>query len=496
MITAPPREWDDSADVIVIGSGCAGLAAAIAAAESGVAVLMLEKNPELGGTTRWSVGSVTTSSSPHQRRAGIMDDPDQHFRDMERFHGKDLKGRDNEVLRRLLVDAMPETFDWLLSTGLVFHGPMPEPPHTKPRMHNVLPNSRVLVHQLSRRAERLGIRILTSVPMEDLIVGSERVQGVMALGRSLRARRAVILAMGDFSGDRRLKERYMPAQIARVSGFNPASTGDWHDPVTALGGRVLNGDIVLGPEIRFIPPTRETFIRRLPPWAWLGNVMRWAIVNLPPRLLRPFAMGFLTTALMPSLELYRRGAILINREGRRFTDERARPWADLVSQPGGDAFILLDAALASAFSSWPGFISTAPGIAYAYLDDYRRSRPDLFHQASTLREVAGSADIDPDNLEQAVNDHNLAGRGDLPLLCNPPFTLLGPVRAIIPAGDGGLAVNTRLQVLGEGDEPIAGLYAAGSTGQGGLLLEGHGHHLGWGFASGRIAGRNAAGDLP
>ena len=49
-----------------------------------------------------------------------------------------------------------------------------------------------------------------------------------------------------------------------------------------------------------------------------------------------------------------------------------------------------------------------------------------------------------------------------------------------------------LQVLGTGDIPIPGLYAAGSTGQGGLLLEGHGHHLGWGFTSGRIAGRHAA----
>ena len=39
---------------------------------------------------------------------------------------------------------------------------------------------------------------------------------------------------------------------------------------------------------------------------------------------------------------------------------------------------------------------------------------------------------------------------------------------------------------------IPGLYAAGSTGQGGLLLEGHGHHLAWAFISGRIAGRNAA----
>jgi succinate dehydrogenase/fumarate reductase flavoprotein subunit len=58
--------------------------------------------------------------------------------------------------------------------------------------------------------------------------------------------------------------------------------------------------------------------------------------------------------------------------------------------------------------------------------------------------------------------------------------------------EGGLAVNDRLQVLGENDLPIAGLYAAGSVGQGGMMLMGHGHHLGWAFTSGRLAGRNAA----
>ena len=47
-----------------------------------------------------------------------------------------------------------------------------------------------------------------------------------------------------------------------------------------------------------------------------------------------------------------------------------------------------------------------------------------------------------------------------------------------------------------GPQPIRGLYAAGVVGQGGLLLEGHGHHLAWAFISGRIAGRNAAFDVP
>ena len=58
--------------------------------------------------------------------------------------------------------------------------------------------------------------------------------------------------------------------------------------------------------------------------------------------------------------------------------------------------------------------------------------------------------------------------------------------------DGGLKVTERLEVVRADGAIIRGLYAAGSTGQGGLLLEGHGHHLGWAFISGRIAGRNAA----
>jgi succinate dehydrogenase/fumarate reductase flavoprotein subunit len=69
---------------------------------------------------------------------------------------------------------------------------------------------------------------------------------------------------------------------------------------------------------------------------------------------------------------------------------------------------------------------------------------------------------------------------------------MGPVRAYLLQTNGGLRVSTELEVLTKGGEPIPGLYAAGNAGQGGLLLLGHGHHLGWAFTSGRIAGRNAA----
>ena len=73
-----------------------------------------------------------------------------------------------------------------------------------------------------------------------------------------------------------------------------------------------------------------------------------------------------------------------------------------------------------------------------------------------------------------------------------PFYALGPVKAYVVFTDGGLRVNPSHQVLSPDQVPIPGLYAAGSAGQGGLLLEGHGHHLAWAFVSGRRAAKFAA----
>ena len=69
----------------------------------------------------------------------------------------DLQPRDNDALRRILCDEIPATFQWLLDAGIRFMGPMPEPPHRQPRMHNVLPNSHSYIYHLERRARRRSI---------------------------------------------------------------------------------------------------------------------------------------------------------------------------------------------------------------------------------------------------------------------------------------------------------------------------------------------------
>jgi hypothetical protein len=73
-----------------------------------------------------------------------------------------------------------------------------------------------------------------------------------------------------------------------------------------------------------------------------------------------------------------------------------------------------------------------------------------------------------------------------------PYYSLGPAKSWIVFSERGLRANENLQVLNRAGKPIPGLYAVGSVGQGGLLLEGHGRHLAWAFTSARLAGRHSA----
>jgi succinate dehydrogenase/fumarate reductase flavoprotein subunit len=487
------------------GAGGAGLSAALVAARLGRRVVVLEKNPEIGGTTARSVGSVTSSCTPFQKAKGIDDSPQAHFEDMALFAG-DLAPRDNLELRRLLTENVPETFRFLMDLGIEFIGPMPEPPHRVPRMHNIVPNSRGYIYHLARHCRRAGVEIRTSARAGRLLTDDRRVTGVQVGadggGDEVIARRAVVLAAGDYSSDEALKAEFVAPEIAAVEGVNPTSTGDGQRLARELGAEVLNGDVMLGPEIRFVAPPQRKLPALIPPVRAFGKLVKLSMATLPDRALRPFLMMFVTTNLAPSPALFKEGAILVNRNGERFCDERDRPQLAIPAQPDKVAYILFDARIAYTFTAWPNFISTAPGVAYAYLPDYRRHRKDICFEAPTLEELAGKIGVPGPALAATVAAYNAGerrgenmppgGRGDRPPLSEPPFCALGPAKSWIVIADGGLRVTPRLEVVGDKGAVLAGLFAAGSTGQGGLLLEGHGHHLGWAFTSGRIAGRNAA----
>ena len=235
-----------------------------------------------------------------------------------------------------------------------------------------------------------------------------------------------------------------------------------------------------------------------PPYRLFTRAMRLNIEHVPSRILRPFIMRFMTTVLEPARTLFTSGGLLLNKRGERVVIEKGAQ-ADIVAavkkQPEHQVFILLDSAGAKYFDEWPNFISTAPGIAYAYFSDYRRSRPDICRRAASLEDLASLSGMELEALRAAVAAHNAAAGanpGSGLHLGHGGWWLLGPAGLHVTFTDGGLAVDTSLRVLDVEGDPIPGLFAAGSAGQGGLLLEGHGHHLAWAFTSGRIAGRNAA----
>ena len=321
-------------DVVVLGGGGSGLAAAIEAASLGRRVALIEKDSVLGGTTARSVGSISATNTPHQLERGILDSSEDHFLDLCRFNAP-LGIDGNAALQRILVENVPDTFRWLMSMGLEFFGPMKELPHRKPRMHNVLPNSRAYAYHLERRARSLGVSIMTSTRARSFLLASNRVIGVRCEDnggtRELQARGGVVVCTGDYAGSAEKRVKYISSEFAAVEPVNPVNTGDGHDMVLAIGGRILNAHLHLA-GIRFqAPPAR--WITRLPPYRWATRIMRVALEQLGGSLLRPLVMSFLVTVLVPSPKLFQRGAILVNRNGERFCDELNNPGPQVAQQP-------------------------------------------------------------------------------------------------------------------------------------------------------------------
>jgi fumarate reductase flavoprotein subunit len=485
-VADPPFE-PPSADIIVVGGGAAGLAAAVSAGARGVRTILLEKATELGGTTGLSVGSFSAACTRLQRRAGIADGADDFRSDMEAFAG-DLVVRDNPDLRSMLAAEAGVTLGWLEDIGIVFAGPFPEPPNRVSRMHNVIPGSRSYLTKLAREAKRAGVLIELGVSVDRLVSDSRgRVVGVdctqAGRPRRLRARRGVILATGDFSGNHELRKAFLSPAAHAAIPVNPRSTGDGHQMARRVDAALRNMDAVFGPQLRFPRSQTKGLAERLPDWSWLARIGAQYLMRAPPWMLKPVVTSLLIAHMSPSERLFQEGAILVDLDGERLNGAKPADALAAAREPKG--YILLNERIANLFTKYPFFISTAPGIAYAYFPDYARGRPDLVHRAWNARELAAKTAISVDRLTAAT-------RG----LEGWPLYALGPVHAMLTVTEGGLAVDAQCRVLREDSSPVEGLYAAGGVGQGGMLLKGHGLHIAWALTSGRVAGEMAARCLP
>ncbi len=409
------EQWDDQTGVIVVGAGGTGLAAALEALNNGADVILVEKNPQLGGTTSVAVGSLTAACTSLQEAAGIEDSPEWHNEDIEKF-APDLEPRNNWDLRQFFTRHAAETLEWLQSLGLTFHGPNPEPPNRVSRMHNVVPNAKAYIAILHQRILKQGGRIVLGCRAMRLVLSeSGTVVGLECQTESgrwmIQAQKGIVLATGDYSNGDLVKSEFLSEEVAAVEGINPTATGDGHRLARDAGGELLNMDVVYGPEIRFIPPPKAPFAQLLPANPFLAKVMGMGMRIMPQSILNRMIKSLLVTWQHPEKSLFDQGAILINREGKRFTDETDQPELVIPKQPDKIAYIVFGQELADVFSVWPNFISTAPEIAYAYIQDYKRLRPDIYTESPTLAGLAQKLNMKPEILDTTLNEFHEALHG-------------------------------------------------------------------------------------
>ena len=111
---AVDKQWDMNVDVLVIGAGGCGLAAAIAAHDEGAQVAIVEKRDKPGGNTALSTGSIPGAGSRFQKAANIIDSPEIMIADLERIAGQHELSQVSDYLSRIsaelcewLVDSVP-----------------------------------------------------------------------------------------------------------------------------------------------------------------------------------------------------------------------------------------------------------------------------------------------------------------------------------------------------------------------------------------------------
>ena len=230
-----------TSDVVVIGAGLAGLqcAATIRELSPRADVLVLESQDVVGGSARWAVGSFTAGGTAWQLAAGVDDSAEDHFHDAVA-----MCPIRHPTYRQLLFWACqrgPGLLADLSERGIRFAGPYPEKPHSKPRMHNAVPDASVVAEMLAKRAARLGVTILTRHAVSDICPRDADAFGVHAGGQQFGARQ-IVIASGDAS-----------ATDPKFPPVNPGATGMAERLVAErLGARLEQGRLV--PWLRTLAP--------------------------------------------------------------------------------------------------------------------------------------------------------------------------------------------------------------------------------------------------
>ena len=195
-----------SADVVVIGSGVTGLAAALTAAEGGAKVILFEKQRSAGGTSNFFEGTFAVESVLQREKYITYSRDDAFMAIMEYSHW-----RANARLVRAFVNESAETISWLLHNGVEFSDitiNMPDEPRT---YHVPRGTGAAVVKVLVERVKERGVDFRLEAPVKRIVREGERITGVFFDEKEQEkeaAARVVIIASGGYANNKEWIKKY------------------------------------------------------------------------------------------------------------------------------------------------------------------------------------------------------------------------------------------------------------------------------------------------
>lgn len=462
-------------DVVVVGAGGAGLATAIAAAQQGARVIVLEAESEVGGSTQLSAGMLTAAGTRTQAEVGVEDSPArmyQHYMDLNQW-----RVRPGPV--RMFCEESSTIVDWVRDLGVEIPSQLSHDAHTPGltrsgvedvwRGHVPKDQGYGLVQALDRARSRLDVDLALGSRVQDLLLEDGRVHGVLVDDTELRAP-CVVVASGGLAANPELVRRHFPdATIAGDALFVVAAPGARGDHI---GFAERHGLATFGDGWGLLLVTAE-FVR----------YHHWQSGFAPP------------------------SRIHVDSAGRRCMDEDA-PYAvspGILKDHGGWVWAVFDDAARAALPE--GYADWTPQRVQEEVDK------GVVLRADTLEELARLMDVPAVNLAQSVERFNstlptghdpdflrhetLASKGadtTLAPVATGPFHAVRMLPAELVCTHTGLEIDETTAVLAVSGRAVPGLYAAGEA-AGGILGEryvGGGNSVAHALVLGRRAGQQAA----